>query len=163
MRRRRTRAPFGQTPATPARPEDALPVTESGRATKRAWWAEALLLAATAGLFGAVSDEWVIAGVAAAIALLPPLVLRRRLPAAAGPVTVAIRPEHLGLAPAPVPGLTLDARIAQLEALRDKLDGCIGCGCLSLDKCALYNPEDRAAAKGDGPRYLLGDSADSVD
>lgn len=57
----------------------------------------------------------------------------------------------------------LDARIAQLEALRDKLDGCIGCGCLSLDKCALYNPEDRAAAKGDGPRYLLGDSADSVD
>ncbi|PID35502.1 MAG: redox-sensitive transcriptional activator SoxR [Rhodobacterales bacterium] len=51
----------------------------------------------------------------------------------------------------------IDARIAQLEALRDKLDGCIGCGCLSLDACALYNPEDKIAAKGTGPRYLLGD------
>ncbi|MBB96700.1 MAG: redox-sensitive transcriptional activator SoxR [Rhodobacteraceae bacterium] len=53
----------------------------------------------------------------------------------------------------------LDARIAQLEALRDKLDGCIGCGCLSLETCALYNDKDRAAAKGSGPRYLMGDSA----
>lgn len=51
----------------------------------------------------------------------------------------------------------LDARIAELEALRDTLDGCIGCGCLSLDKCALYNPGDRAGDKGAGPRYLMGD------
>lgn len=45
----------------------------------------------------------------------------------------------------------LDARIAALEAMRDSLDGCIGCGCLSLDSCALYNPDDRLAAKGSGP------------
>ena len=51
----------------------------------------------------------------------------------------------------------LDKRIKTLSLLRDKLDGCIGCGCLSLQKCALYNPQDRAAAKGPGPRYLLGD------
>lgn len=53
----------------------------------------------------------------------------------------------------------IDARIAALTALGDSLDNCIGCGCLSLDRCALYNPHDRAAAKGAGPRYLLGDSA----
>ena len=53
----------------------------------------------------------------------------------------------------------LDARIATLEKLRDDLDGCIGCGCLSLEKCRLYNPTDRAAAAGPGPRYLLGDKA----
>ena len=51
----------------------------------------------------------------------------------------------------------LDARIGELETLRDKLDGCIGCGCLSLRKCALYNREDTARDKGPGPRYLLGD------
>ncbi|WP_127111869.1 redox-sensitive transcriptional activator SoxR [Shimia sediminis] len=51
----------------------------------------------------------------------------------------------------------LDTRIAQMQALRDKLDGCIGCGCLSLQNCKLYNPEDRIARKGQGPRYLLGD------
>lgn len=54
---------------------------------------------------------------------------------------------------------TLDARIALLEATRDRLDGCIGCGCLSLDTCALYNPGDRAARGGPGPRFLLGDRA----
>ena len=54
----------------------------------------------------------------------------------------------------------IDARIERLTALRDKLDGCIGCGCLSLDTCALYNPDDRAARHGTGPRYLMGDSAD---
>lgn len=54
----------------------------------------------------------------------------------------------------------LDQRITQLEDLRDKLDGCIGCGCLSLDACRLYNKDDRAAQKGDGPRYLLGDVAE---
>jgi MerR family redox-sensitive transcriptional activator SoxR len=53
---------------------------------------------------------------------------------------------------------TLDARIAMLTTLRDRLDGCIGCGCLSLKDCALYNPSDRAAEKGAGPRYVMGDS-----
>ncbi len=52
---------------------------------------------------------------------------------------------------------TLDERIAMLEQTRDRLDGCIGCGCLSLDNCALYNPGDRAARAGPGPRFLLGD------
>lgn len=51
----------------------------------------------------------------------------------------------------------LDARIETLTKLRDNLDGCIGCGCLSLEVCALYNPTDRAAEKGQGPRYLMGD------
>jgi MerR family redox-sensitive transcriptional activator SoxR len=51
----------------------------------------------------------------------------------------------------------LDEKIQALERLRDNLDGCIGCGCLSLPSCALYNPEDRAAQKGAGPRYLSGD------
>lgn len=53
----------------------------------------------------------------------------------------------------------IDERIAMLEAMKENLDGCIGCGCLSLDTCALYNPDDQAAAGGTGPRYLLGDSA----
>lgn len=52
----------------------------------------------------------------------------------------------------------LDERIAMLEAMKEKLDGCIGCGCLSLDTCALYNPDDAAARRGAGPRFLLGDS-----
>lgn len=51
----------------------------------------------------------------------------------------------------------LDAQIVMLERLRDRLDGCIGCGCLTLKVCALYNPDDRAGARGAGPRYLLGD------
>ena len=53
----------------------------------------------------------------------------------------------------------LQARIKMLEKTRDLLDGCIGCGCLSLDKCRLYNPNDRAARAGAGPRFLLGDGA----
>jgi MerR family redox-sensitive transcriptional activator SoxR len=44
----------------------------------------------------------------------------------------------------------LDARITRLIETRDRLDGCIGCGCLSLDRCALYNPGDRAARAGPG-------------
>ena len=48
----------------------------------------------------------------------------------------------------------IDARIDALEELRDKLDGCIGCGCLSLKSCALYNPGDMKAAEGAGPRNL---------
>jgi MerR family redox-sensitive transcriptional activator SoxR len=51
----------------------------------------------------------------------------------------------------------LDRKIALLEQTRERLDGCIGCGCLSLDKCALYNPGDRAARAGPGPRFLVGD------
>ena len=57
----------------------------------------------------------------------------------------------------------LDQRIGLLERLRDRLDGCIGCGCLSLDRCRLYNPEDRAARAGPGPRFLLGDEASDFD
>jgi MerR family transcriptional regulator, redox-sensitive transcriptional activator SoxR len=53
----------------------------------------------------------------------------------------------------------LDARIAMLERTRELLDGCIGCGCLSLDRCALYNPCDRAGRSGAGPRFLLGNRA----
>jgi MerR family redox-sensitive transcriptional activator SoxR len=49
----------------------------------------------------------------------------------------------------------LDAQIAMLERLRDRLDGCIGCGCLSLRSCRMLNPDDRAAARGPGPRYVL--------
>ena len=56
----------------------------------------------------------------------------------------------------------LDARIATLTKLRDNLDGCIGCGCLSLEACALYNPVDRAAKLGQGPRYLMGDSPEKL-
>ena len=51
----------------------------------------------------------------------------------------------------------LDEQIAVLERLRDELSSCIGCGCLSLRACALYNPADAAATLGAGPRYLLGD------
>ncbi len=54
-------------------------------------------------------------------------------------------------------GKQLDQRIADLQNLRDKLSGCIGCGCLSLKRCALYNAGDTAARRGSGPRYLLGD------
>ena len=50
----------------------------------------------------------------------------------------------------------LDSRIVELERARDRLDGCIGCGCLSLKKCALYNPDDRLGLDGPGPRQVLG-------
>lgn len=49
----------------------------------------------------------------------------------------------------------LDRQIAQLERLRDDLSGCIGCGCLSLRRCRLYNPEDQLGAAGSGPRLLV--------
>ena len=48
----------------------------------------------------------------------------------------------------------LDARIATLQALRGRLTTCIGCGCLSIDRCDLLNPDDEAAAKGAGAHYL---------
>jgi MerR family transcriptional regulator, redox-sensitive transcriptional activator SoxR len=51
----------------------------------------------------------------------------------------------------------IDERIAELERLRAGLTECIGCGCLSLDRCGLTNPGDRAAGLGPGPRYWLGD------
>ncbi len=57
----------------------------------------------------------------------------------------------------------LDSRIETLVKLRDNLDGCIGCGCLSLDRCQLYNPNDSAAAKGRGPRYLMGDTPEPTE
>ena len=53
----------------------------------------------------------------------------------------------------------LDEQIVALQRLRDELDSCIGCGCLSLTACALYNPNDTAARLGPGPRFLLGDAA----
>jgi MerR family transcriptional regulator, redox-sensitive transcriptional activator SoxR len=56
----------------------------------------------------------------------------------------------------------LDERIRLLEGLRDGLVECIGCGCLSLRRCWLYNPDDRAGALGPGPRYLLGNSSEEV-
>ncbi|HET9859482.1 MAG TPA: redox-sensitive transcriptional activator SoxR [Nocardioidaceae bacterium] len=48
----------------------------------------------------------------------------------------------------------IDAQIERLERLRDKLDGCIGCGCLSLRKCALNNPDDEVADRGPGAVFL---------
>jgi MerR family transcriptional regulator, redox-sensitive transcriptional activator SoxR len=52
----------------------------------------------------------------------------------------------------------IDQRIAELERLKVGLTRCIGCGCLSIDRCRLANPQDRAARLGSGPRYWLGDS-----
>jgi MerR family transcriptional regulator, redox-sensitive transcriptional activator SoxR len=51
----------------------------------------------------------------------------------------------------------IDAKIAELERLKSTLSSCIGCGCLSLRRCALYNPGDMAAQRGPGARWLLGD------
>jgi MerR family redox-sensitive transcriptional activator SoxR len=51
----------------------------------------------------------------------------------------------------------IDDRIAELERLKLGLTECIGCGCLSLDRCKLANPLDRAAGLGPGPRYWMGD------
>ncbi len=56
----------------------------------------------------------------------------------------------------------LDAQIAELVGLRDELTDCIGCGCLSLKSCAIFNPGDAASGLGTGPRYLLGDSREAV-
>ena len=51
----------------------------------------------------------------------------------------------------------IDARIAELERLKLGLSECIGCGCLSLERCQLSNPGDRAGTRGPGPRYWIGD------
>ena len=53
--------------------------------------------------------------------------------------------------------LRIDQRIAELERLKRGLTDCIGCGCLSLDRCELANPGDRIATRGPGPRYWIGD------
>ena len=52
----------------------------------------------------------------------------------------------------------LTAQITLLQSTRDRLGGCIGCGCLSLEQCAIFNPADQAGRAGPGPRYLLGDT-----
>ncbi len=51
----------------------------------------------------------------------------------------------------------IDERMAELERLKAGLTECIGCGCLSLDRCKLANPDDRAGRRGPGPRYWVGD------
>ena len=51
----------------------------------------------------------------------------------------------------------IDERIAELERLKTGLTECIGCGCLSLDRCRLANPDDRVGRAGPGPRYWIGD------
>jgi MerR family redox-sensitive transcriptional activator SoxR len=51
----------------------------------------------------------------------------------------------------------LDAQIAMLQRLRERLDQCIGCGCLSLRVCHIVNPDDEVAATGSGPRYVIAD------
>lgn len=56
----------------------------------------------------------------------------------------------------------LQERIDALIALRDQLASCVGCGCLSLKACSLYNPEDIARRRGSGARYLMGDSSRDV-
>lgn len=53
----------------------------------------------------------------------------------------------------------IDAKIEALQTLKESLSSCIGCGCLSLSTCKLYNPEDRIKHRGAGPRYLMGDEA----
>jgi MerR family redox-sensitive transcriptional activator SoxR len=85
-----------------------------------------------------------IEGIAAELARLP----QRRTPTAAdwARISQAMRG-------------VLDDRIAALTRTRDLLCACIGCGCLSLKKCALYNPGDRAARHGSGPRFVLEDRA----
>jgi MerR family transcriptional regulator, redox-sensitive transcriptional activator SoxR len=53
----------------------------------------------------------------------------------------------------------IDAQIADLQRMSETLGSCIGCGCLSLRRCALYNPDDSAAQHGQGARWLLGDES----
>ena len=57
----------------------------------------------------------------------------------------------------------IDKRIVGLQLLKENLNGCIGCGCLSMAKCRLYNPDDRAAQLGSGPRFLLGNTAEDLE
>lgn len=57
----------------------------------------------------------------------------------------------------------IDERIAELERLKEGLSGCIGCGCLSMERCHMINPGDRLARRGAGPRFWLGDARPSAD
>ena len=57
----------------------------------------------------------------------------------------------------------IDRRIALLERTRETLDSCIGCGCLSLRTCGLYNRDDRMAANGPGPRFVLSEARPELD
>lgn len=57
----------------------------------------------------------------------------------------------------------LDRRIVLLQRLRDELDSCIGCGCLSLERCPLYNAGDHLRAKGTGPQVMLRGGADVME
>ncbi|TKB49611.1 redox-sensitive transcriptional activator SoxR [Ferrimonas aestuarii] len=57
--------------------------------------------------------------------------------------------------------ITLDQRIQDLTLLRDRLDGCIGCGCLSMQNCQLFNPDDELSQRGAGPRFLIDPEAES--
>lgn len=59
-------------------------------------------------------------------------------------------------------GRDIDAQIEKLQKLKDSLSSCIGCGCLSLNKCRLYNPDDNIKHRGAGPRFLMGDSSDDI-
>jgi MerR family redox-sensitive transcriptional activator SoxR len=56
----------------------------------------------------------------------------------------------------------IDERIEELKRLKGGLTGCIGCGCLSLESCAILNPYDRVASHGPGPRYWMGDARPPV-
>jgi MerR family redox-sensitive transcriptional activator SoxR len=56
----------------------------------------------------------------------------------------------------------LESRIEELETLQSRLTSCIGCGCLSLKTCGLLNANDRAAGRGSGARYLLGDTPETT-
>ena len=56
----------------------------------------------------------------------------------------------------------IDGRIEELKRLKVGLTGCIGCGCLSLESCAILNPDDRVASHGSGPRYWMGDERPTV-
>ena len=56
----------------------------------------------------------------------------------------------------------MGALAAALERMQDLLGACIGCGCLSLKKCGLYNREDKAAQRGAGPRYVMGDRSGEI-
>ncbi len=58
-------------------------------------------------------------------------------------------------------GKQIDNRIEGLQLLKGKLTGCMGCGCLSLKKCALYNTGDAAQKWGSGPRYLMGNKPEN--
>ncbi|MEH6455304.1 MAG: redox-sensitive transcriptional activator SoxR [Cocleimonas sp.] len=57
----------------------------------------------------------------------------------------------------------IESRIDELRLLQSKLSGCIGCGCLSLKKCKLYNLNDHVSEKGSGARYLMGDKPNVID